>query len=205
MHPKPRKEHMMKKWIALTAISGTLALTLAVFAAPRDKRGDGPPRGPDGPHPMMRLLDNPEATEKLGLTEEQVAALKEVRYETQKQSVALQADAELAQLELQRVLQSDSPDEAAAHAAIEQAGQARIKLQQSRVSALLQAREAIGAEKWNEIKARGRRQMKERAGNMRERMEQRRQQFQDGPRGDRPARPGARRPGPGPQDGPPDA
>ncbi len=189
----------MKKWIALTAISATLALSVAVLAAPRGNRGDGPKKGQEGPHPMMRILENPEAAEKLGLTDEQVTSLQDLKYETQKAHIALKGEVELAQVEVQRILKSDSPDEAAALAAVEQAGLARIKLQQSHVSTMLKARAIIGPEKLKEIKAEGRERMKERAGKVRERMER----FRDGgPRGERPDRP--RGPRPGPQDGPPE-
>lgn len=126
-------------------------------------RGDGPggkrmmAGGPGGPEAMgarilQRLLDNPEKMKELGITEEQAGQLQASFYELEKKMVTLQGDAEVAQIELRRLMDADTPDKAAVLAAVDKAGAARTAIQKAMVEQRLAVRDILGEETARKIK-----------------------------------------------------
>lgn len=154
----------MKKMIRAAAVVVVTGLSLQAWADPGDGRGGGPegrramgPGGPGGAAAMggrmlQRLLDHPEKMKEFGITEEQAAALKSSFYELEKKMVSLESDAELAQLELRRLMDADTPDKAAVLAAVDKAGAARTAIHKAAVEQRLAVREIVSAETLRKIK-----------------------------------------------------
>jgi len=151
---------MTKKGIFLTVLAGTLgvgALALAVpgRGGPGDHRGPGQHdrhRGDRGPGMFGRFLENPRVVEKLGLSEDQIEQLSNLKYEAMKQHIRLKAIVSEAKLEVRHLLGQDVPDQSAVMAAIEQAGKASVDLRKSDVSHMLKGRSILGPDKWKEIR-----------------------------------------------------
>jgi Spy/CpxP family protein refolding chaperone len=157
---------MKKIWVA-TLVMALAGLSLNAWADPGEGRGGGPdgrramgPGGPGGPGDgaamgariLQRLLDNPEKMKEFGITEEQAATLQTSFYELEKKMVTLQSDVELAQVELRRLMDADTPDKAAVLAAVEKAGAARTAIQKATVEQRLTVREIVGADTMKKIK-----------------------------------------------------
>jgi Spy/CpxP family protein refolding chaperone len=145
----------MKNWIYI--LSGTTAVSLAVaaWAEPGFGRGaggrQGPPRqGPD----VERILDNPRAARDLGLTEEQLHQIREARYEAEKKIIAQRAEHDLARLEVRRLLQQNSPDEAAVLKAVEEEGRLATELKKLRIQQRFSMTSIVGPEKFRELRGR---------------------------------------------------
>ena len=158
----------MKKILAATLVIALTGLSMNAWAEPGEGRGGGPegkramgPGGPgDGPgggaamgaRILERLLDNPEKMKEFGITETQAATLQKSFYELEKKMVTLQSEAELAQIELRRLMDADAPDKAAVLAAVEKAGAARTAIQKAQVEQRLNVREVLGDETMKKIK-----------------------------------------------------
>jgi len=153
----------MKTMHMLMTLVTVAGLALTAGAAPGEGRGEGPggkrmmAGGPGGPEAMgarilQRLLDNPDKLKELGITEEQAGQLQASFYELEKKMVTLQSDAELAQIELRRLMDADAPDKAAVLAAVDQAGAARTAIQKAMVEQRLAVRDILGEETARKIK-----------------------------------------------------
>lgn len=148
----------MKKWIVL-AILVTMAVGVYTFAEPQASRHRGPASADfkqghsDRMHGMFRrFFESPELIEKLGLTDEQVETLSQVRFESQKSSIALQSEVAQAQLEVRRLLSQDEPDETEVMGAIDKAGQTAVALRKSQVQHMLKGRAILGSDTWKTMK-----------------------------------------------------
>ena len=169
----------MKKWIILFAFVSVLSISLVAFAGP-DEGARTPPRqtGFQGPGPgampgpmagpgqrfdaIDRLLDNPRAAERLGLTDDQVAQLKTLHLQAAKDAIPLRGAAELAGLELREAMSQDAPDEDAVMSAIDRLHRAEAALQKSQVRSRLAARGILGPEAVEKLQQHARQRMQER-------------------------------------------
>ncbi len=154
----------MKKILAATLVMALAGMSMNAWAEPGEGRGGGPegkramgPGGPGGGAAMsarilQRLLDNPEKMKEFGITGEQAASLQTSFYELEKKMVTLESDAELAQIELRRLMDADAPDKAAVLAAVEKAGAARTAIQKAQVEQRLTVRDVLGDETMKKIK-----------------------------------------------------
>ena len=123
----------MKSLIAMAAA----VLCCAAFAegpgggAPREgARHGGPERGMGAggmPDPIVRLVSNPRMAEKLGLTDEQKAKLKEAR-RPGAESRELQKKVREATMRQVELMKADKIDEAAVMAAIDEVFELRKKM-----------------------------------------------------------------------------
>jgi len=123
-------------------------------------------RGPGGAK-IMKLLDNPKLVESVGLTDEDIASMKQKAYELQKKMVSLRATKELADIQLNHLMQQSDADKEAVSTAVEAAGAAATALRKATVMHQLEMRELLGAEKLEKLKAAGekfRKKMKKRHG-----------------------------------------
>jgi Spy/CpxP family protein refolding chaperone len=145
----------MKKRIVVTAALAALAGTVWAAPGPDGKRlmAGGPDR-PEalGARIIQRVLDNPEKMKELGISEEQAAKLQDSFYELEKKMVTLRSDAELAQIEVRRLMDAAVPDQAAVLAAVDKAGAARTAIQKAMVEQRLAVRGILGEETANKIK-----------------------------------------------------
>lgn len=154
---------MKKIWVA-TLVMALAGLSMTASAEPGQGRGGGPEGkramgqgGPGGGAAMgarilQRLLDNPEKMKEFGITEAQASSLQSSFYELEKKMVTLESDAELAQIELRRLMDADAPDKDAVLAAVEKAGAARTAIQKAQVEQRLAVRDVLGDETMNKIK-----------------------------------------------------
>ena len=148
----------MRKQIILPAVAVFLTITIGATAAPPGGRHRGP-GGPEmGPRMPGRFLDNPDLMDELQLSEQQIASLRKIRFEAQKNHVTLQADAAQARLVVHDLLSQDQPPEEELMSAIEKAGQAKIAMRKSNVRHMLKIRELVGPDKWQKLRERGRKQ-----------------------------------------------
>jgi Spy/CpxP family protein refolding chaperone len=137
---------MKRTWITVASLAA-LAVGGAVWAGPWDgPAGRGKGGCKDHGAALGWLAHNPQAARELGITEEQVSALREQGYESRKEMIRLRSDLEMAELELRRLLESESPSTKDVDAAIERVGQAHTAMQKQRLHGMLKAREVLGEE-----------------------------------------------------------
>jgi Spy/CpxP family protein refolding chaperone len=152
----------MSRKFLLSAVLGTCLLAGSAMAqGPMGCEGPGPGCGKmlrEGRCPGMGmgvhigwLIQNKEKALKAGLTEEQVNALQTVFYKNKEEMINLRAEQEKARLEVEKIMQSDTPDEAALMKAVDQLGLADTQLKKSHMLMQLKIREVVGKDKYNEL------------------------------------------------------
>jgi Spy/CpxP family protein refolding chaperone len=157
----------MKKLLVTLSIVGISAAVLAqpfVGAERRGGSGRGNPHSRTGGGPQFGLLErHPEIAEEAGVTEEQMDELRLARYEQQKKMVELRADLELAELEMQQLMDNEAADREAVFSAVDQVSAARGALQKARIEQLWKVRDILGEETMDTLRELGREKMRERA------------------------------------------
>ena len=141
------------------------------FGKEGEGRGQGRRPGMGGPggdrQPPMemiiaKLLQNPEAREKLGLTEEQANAIKtgseEIRNQMQELSEKMRTAAE----EQVQLLQADTIDEEAVMAAVEKTGDIRTQIAKLRVQGMILVKSILTVEQIAKTREFMRNRMRER-------------------------------------------
>ncbi|MBU1693951.1 MAG: periplasmic heavy metal sensor, partial [Verrucomicrobia bacterium] len=134
----------------------------------REGRRDGP-RGGGMPGkaccPGMENMPRMEsALREAGATDEQVAQLREQGYQMRKQMIALRAEKEQAELEVQHLLGQDKVDREAVMKAVETLGAVETSLRKLRVQQQLDVREIVGPDTCSKLRERA----FERRGQMRD-------------------------------------
>ncbi|MFQ5709229.1 MAG: Spy/CpxP family protein refolding chaperone [bacterium] len=97
--------------------------------------------------------------DELELSDEQVAKLRNLKSETQKQAIRTKADLEIVRIELHDLLSQDKVDVKAVDARIEKMGELQTKMHKAHIHARLDAQEILTPEqlkKYKEIKGKGR-------------------------------------------------
>ena len=140
----------MKKLVWLAVVSG-LAVSVAAWA-----QG---PKGPrDGDHPGGGLafgwiLHDTDKAKEFGVTDEQLAKLRDAMYKHEQQMVKTRADLELARMEVRRLAEEAKPDTAAIDKAIDTASGLEAQMEKDRVHFMLQVKQVLGDETVAKIKA----------------------------------------------------
>lgn len=83
---------------------------------------------------------------EFGITDDQAKALQNGFYDLEKKMVTLKSEAELADIEVRRLMQADDADEAALMAAIDQAGQAHTAIRKATAAQKLAVQKILGPE-----------------------------------------------------------
>lgn len=135
----------MKATKLITITTAILMLAFASFAAAQMGSGKMMRHGKGAGYEMKA-----EMAEYLELTDEQIERHKEIRLETQKQIIPLQADLKMARLEL-RELMSDGAAQSAVDAKIDEIGRIRTEMQKLRVGQHMQFREVLTEEQQNKL------------------------------------------------------
>ncbi len=104
------------------------------------RRGFGRGRGEFG---LARLLKDPAIREKLGITAEQVGAIRKQESDFRKAEIRDRADLEVKRVDLRDLLEADKPDRAAIDSKLQEISNARLSLEKSAVHYRLAMREAI--------------------------------------------------------------
>ncbi|OQW95988.1 MAG: hypothetical protein BWK77_06585 [Verrucomicrobia bacterium A1] len=167
----------MKKLMTVLAVVGVVTFAGLAWAGSQDDR---PGKGPGGGGPegnpgrgMGHVIQNADLAKSLGVTDEQRAKLRESSYELRKKTIQLEADQELARLEVNHLMDQEKPDREALNKAVEEAGRVETELQKVRIQQRLTTEEVLGEETLANIREYMRKQMQERDGKRPERRDQR--------------------------------
>jgi Spy/CpxP family protein refolding chaperone len=155
----------MNKWYVASAVSGLLAMAAVVWAEPqrevRGGEGERPaPRGermekirsvgseqaPAKVTILRALMQSPELARSVGLTEEQVKAIRDAAFAHREAMVGVRAEAERARLAVERLQEADKPDEAALMKAIDEAGLKETAMRKAEAAFELKVKGLIGPE-----------------------------------------------------------
>jgi Spy/CpxP family protein refolding chaperone len=104
------------------------------------RRGFGRERGAFG---LARLLNDPAIREKLGITAEQIGAIRKQESDFRKAEIRDRADLEVKRVDLRDLLAADKPDRAAIDSKLQEISTARLALDKSAIHFRLAMREAI--------------------------------------------------------------
>lgn len=119
--------------------------------------GGGPPSSPsamgDQADDDMEFMNNfSQIATEIGLSTDQQAKIKELFYNSQKDAIDLQAQAQRAQLDLRHAMDADTPDEKVVMKALDAHIAADGALQRNRVKLLLEVRKVVTTEQWDKLK-----------------------------------------------------
>jgi len=131
-----------------------------------DPRGGGAGTkgfGPPGGGGLDRLVRDAEAAKSLGVTDEQIAQVREIAYQNELLQVKNRADLEIAQMELRRLLESAKPTEEAVGTAVDKISALEAQIQKARISEMLKIRGILGEEMIAKLRDSMREELRERA------------------------------------------
>jgi len=119
--------------------------------------GHGGGMGMDGGHGRMgfmlvRLVNNPDVREQLGITPDQAAKIRQQFSAFQIASIRSQADLQVKRIELRDLLTADNPDRAAIDSKLEEISAVRLASSKSRVDYFLSLKDALTPEQRQKLK-----------------------------------------------------
>ncbi len=132
--------------------------TFLAFAAPGQRPPssmmDSPPEGPPGmiPGTEGKWWRDPELTQKLHVSEEQVQKIEKIAQDHQIQDIDLRADLKKQDAILRSQMEKDLPDEAQVLAQMDKVNQARVNLEKSHVQMMLAIRRVLTAEQAQKLR-----------------------------------------------------
>jgi Spy/CpxP family protein refolding chaperone len=94
----------------------------------------------------MRLVNDPAMREKLGITDEQAAKIRQQTFDFQKAEIRDRADVQVRRLELNQLLTAANPDRAAIDQKLEQISATRLAQRKLEVNYRLDMRAALTSE-----------------------------------------------------------
>jgi Spy/CpxP family protein refolding chaperone len=98
----------------------------------------------DGREMMLgRLLSNPEIRDKIGVTADQAAKIRQQEADFRKTEIRDRADLEVKQIDLREMMAADTPDRAAIDAKLTEISSSRLALEKSAVTFRLNSRGAL--------------------------------------------------------------
>jgi len=150
---------------------------------PGAERREGFERGPRGGHrefALSRLLSDPEIQQKVGISAEQVAKIRQQESTFRKAEIRQRADAEVKRIDLRDMLSAEKPDRAAIDRQLQDISASQLAMEKARIDFRLNMKEALTPEQREKLRQA-----------VRERWEARRGPGMRGPRGARPGGPAA--------------
>ena len=99
-----------------------------------------------------RIVNNPQAASELGLSEEQIKALRESLDDMKKQNEELQKQLKNSGLEQAKLMTESSVDEKALFEAVEKAGKIRTDMAKARIRHMLTVKKTLTQEQINKIR-----------------------------------------------------
>jgi Spy/CpxP family protein refolding chaperone len=109
-----------------------------------------PQRGPGAGLPGLGILER--AGDEIGLEEGQKEQIKQIRLETQKKTIELRSQAQLARLDLRTALEADKPSEAEVLKAAARANEARGKIQAEKLKSVVRVKNILKPEQTAKLK-----------------------------------------------------
>lgn len=146
----------------IARIVGLAVVGVAIGAMAQDGPEGGPWRpqhgahqeGPGGGREAMikKLLDVPEVTKAAGISDEQIATLRDARFDFDRRAIDLRAELEKAGLDQARLMTQPEIDEAAVMSAVEHAGQVRTELAKLKIQQLLLVKKTLTEEQLQKLR-----------------------------------------------------
>jgi len=112
-------------------------------------RGQRRQRGEFG---LSRLLSDPEVQQKVGVTPEQVAKIRQQESTFRKTELRQRADVQVKRVDLRDLLAADKPDRAAIDAKLQDISASELALEKSRVNFRLDMRDALTADQREKLR-----------------------------------------------------
>jgi Spy/CpxP family protein refolding chaperone len=113
-------------------------------SGPRAGMGMRGPGGRDGRAMMLgRLLSNPEIRDKIGVSAEQAAKIRQQESDFRKTEIRSRADLEVKQIDLRDLMSAEKPDRAAIDAKLTEISASRLALEKSAVTFRLNSRDSL--------------------------------------------------------------
>ena len=109
-------------------------------------------RGPRGEFGLSRLLSDPEIQQKVGVTPEQVAKIRQQESTFRKAEIRQRADLQVKRVDLRDLLAADKPDRAAIDAKLQDISTSQLALEKSRVNFRLDMRAALTADQREKLR-----------------------------------------------------
>jgi Spy/CpxP family protein refolding chaperone len=140
----------------------TFLLAVSLFAFPalaqHPPLPPPPPEAPMPPEPPMPFFHGPpgippQVAQKLGIPTETVKKVQQISFDAQDQLINLEADLKRAQLDLERTLAGNSPDESQVMLKLVQVSKAELAVKKNRVGLMLKIRKQLGPELWEKVQA----------------------------------------------------
>ena len=145
----------MNTFVRSSRIAATLGALMLSFSFPIASRADaaGPPpdmghQGPGGgprfggPPPMFHVPP-PEVLESLALSDAQRTRIDKIRDDAVRATAGTEADLQIAEIDLRRLVESDKPDHGAVDAAIDQVAALRATLFKAHVASWIEFRASL--------------------------------------------------------------
>jgi len=119
----------------------------------RGMMGRGPGMmGRGGPMGLNRIVNNPDMREKLGITADQAAKIRQQETDFQKAGVMNRAKSEVAHMELNQLMSADKPDRAAIDKKLADISAAQLVSEQTRVHHQLDMKTALTPDQQAKLK-----------------------------------------------------
>lgn len=164
------KKHWMTALVAGSALAAAAAFAAPGFGGPDGaRRNERPDRGPHGGPGLERLLQNPRIAKEAGISDAQIESLKAAEYEQRKTIIKLRGDADLARLEVRKLMQAEKVDKAAVLNAVDKAGRAMTELRKAQIEHHLAVREILGPETCAKLREMAAERFRDRQGPRQER------------------------------------
>jgi Spy/CpxP family protein refolding chaperone len=103
----------------------------------------GPGRGGAREFGLSRVLNDPDIREKVGVTTEQVAKIRQQESDFRKAEIRNRADLEVKRIDLNDLLAAEKPDRAAIDSKLQEISTAQLALEKSRIDYRLNMRDAL--------------------------------------------------------------
>lgn len=111
------------------------------------------------PEKAVPEFSPPIMSEKLGLSEEQQAKIKELNFQTQKEIISLRAKIKIAELELRKLIDEKNPDEGAIKKKIEEIANLKSQVRWVEIKHQLQVKNILTEEQLQTLKKLKRKRM----------------------------------------------
>lgn len=118
-----------------------------------------PPEPPERPHIERRVHHRfrtgipPHIAAKLGISDELQKKIQQLTFDANEQLINLQADAKRQQLELQKLLAQDRPNQGAVMSQVDRIARAEAEVRKNRLGLMLKIRETLGPDLWKKVEA----------------------------------------------------
>jgi Spy/CpxP family protein refolding chaperone len=143
--------NMKKLLLAVTLV----ALPALAQSAPQPPPPPAAPMPPDMPPPFFHGPPGipPQVAQKLGIPSETVKKVQQLSFDAQDQLINLEADLKRAQLDLERTLAGNNPDESQVMLKLEQVSKTELQVKKNRVGLMLKIRKQLGPDLWEKVQA----------------------------------------------------